>query len=180
MISDQRPPVNNGHYFWVPRVVVVYRFDSMLEKVTIRSRYTFLVLQKYFFPLKKQSQKKAIIFCLNLDQIFAVLSKCKAKNIQHYNKTFLTNCPTNYKDLFHDLHTRQNWKTKFSLQNHERNFKSADFKEQSCVTHIRQMHFALTHVKQQQLQQQQQQPHPFLTKVIPTCLRFKMMEKNLF
>jgi hypothetical protein len=27
MTSEQRPTVNNGHYFWVPRVVVVHRFD---------------------------------------------------------------------------------------------------------------------------------------------------------
>ena len=28
MTSEKRPPVNNGHYFWVRRMVVVYRFDS--------------------------------------------------------------------------------------------------------------------------------------------------------
>jgi len=27
--SEQRPPVNNGHYFGVPKVVVVYRFDFL-------------------------------------------------------------------------------------------------------------------------------------------------------
>ncbi len=27
--SEQQPPVNNGHYFWVPRVVVVHRFDCI-------------------------------------------------------------------------------------------------------------------------------------------------------
>ncbi len=26
---EQRPPVNSGHYFWVPRVVVVHRFDCI-------------------------------------------------------------------------------------------------------------------------------------------------------
>ncbi len=29
MTSEQRPPVNNGHYFWVPRVVVIHRFDCI-------------------------------------------------------------------------------------------------------------------------------------------------------
>ncbi len=28
-ISEQRPPVNNGHYFWVPRMVVIHRFDCI-------------------------------------------------------------------------------------------------------------------------------------------------------
>ncbi len=27
MTSEQRPLVNNSHYFWVPRVIVVDRFD---------------------------------------------------------------------------------------------------------------------------------------------------------
>ena len=27
--SEQRPPVNNGHYFWVPRAVVIQRVDCM-------------------------------------------------------------------------------------------------------------------------------------------------------
>ena len=35
MISEQRPPVYNGHYFWVPRVVVVPRFDCNDKKVKI-------------------------------------------------------------------------------------------------------------------------------------------------
>ena len=30
MTSEQRSPVNSGHYFWVPRVVVVHRFDCNL------------------------------------------------------------------------------------------------------------------------------------------------------
>ncbi len=31
MTSEQRPPVNNGHYFWVLRVAVVHRFDCSIE-----------------------------------------------------------------------------------------------------------------------------------------------------
>ncbi len=30
MTSEQRPPVNNGQYFWVPKVVAVDRFNCML------------------------------------------------------------------------------------------------------------------------------------------------------
>ena len=29
MTNEQRPPVNNGHYFWIPRVVVVHKFDRI-------------------------------------------------------------------------------------------------------------------------------------------------------
>jgi hypothetical protein len=25
--SEERPPVNNSHFYWAPRVVVVHRFD---------------------------------------------------------------------------------------------------------------------------------------------------------
>ena len=31
MSSEQQPPVNNGHYFWVLRVVVVHRFEVIFE-----------------------------------------------------------------------------------------------------------------------------------------------------
>jgi len=33
MTSEQRPPVNNGHYFGVPRVVVVHKFDCTVTCV---------------------------------------------------------------------------------------------------------------------------------------------------
>ncbi len=29
MISEQQPLVNNDHYFWVPRLVDVHKFDCM-------------------------------------------------------------------------------------------------------------------------------------------------------
>jgi len=29
--TEQRSHVNNGHYFWVSRVVVVLRFDCILD-----------------------------------------------------------------------------------------------------------------------------------------------------
>ncbi len=29
MTSEQQSPVNNGHYFWVSRVIVVHRFDCI-------------------------------------------------------------------------------------------------------------------------------------------------------
>ncbi len=31
MTSDHRPPVNNGHYFWVPRVAVLRKFDCIAK-----------------------------------------------------------------------------------------------------------------------------------------------------
>ncbi len=34
MTSEQRPPVNSGHCFWVPRVVVVHKFDCILTHTT--------------------------------------------------------------------------------------------------------------------------------------------------
>ncbi len=33
MTSKQRPPANNNHYFWVPRVIVEHRFDCTLKCV---------------------------------------------------------------------------------------------------------------------------------------------------
>ncbi len=47
MTSKQRPPVNNGHYFWVPMVVVVNRFDCII--LTIQNFNIFYI--KYFFLL---------------------------------------------------------------------------------------------------------------------------------
>jgi hypothetical protein len=35
--SEQRPTVNNGHKFWVPRVVVVRRFDC-IQEVYVKSK----------------------------------------------------------------------------------------------------------------------------------------------
>jgi hypothetical protein len=29
MTSEHQPPVNNGHYFWVPRVAVLHMFDCI-------------------------------------------------------------------------------------------------------------------------------------------------------
>jgi hypothetical protein len=46
--SEQRPPVNNGHNFWYPRVVVVLRFDCTSykekEKNIMQKRIKFGIL----------------------------------------------------------------------------------------------------------------------------------------
>ena len=47
MTSEQRPPVNNSHYFGVPRVVVVHRFDCTYSVLTKHCRfYSFTALLK--------------------------------------------------------------------------------------------------------------------------------------
>jgi hypothetical protein len=51
MTSEQRPPANNNHYFCVPRVVIVHRFDcirrTLLRQVLGKSQLTYKNLRLF-------------------------------------------------------------------------------------------------------------------------------------
>ena len=44
MTSEQRLPVNSGHSFWVPMVVIVHRFDCFLLLCTVATKVLILIL----------------------------------------------------------------------------------------------------------------------------------------
>jgi hypothetical protein len=51
--SEQQPPVNNGYYFWDPRVVVVHKFDcTNLVAITGISYNQVAILASHFDKLK--------------------------------------------------------------------------------------------------------------------------------
>jgi hypothetical protein len=73
MTSEQRPIVYSGHYFWVPRVVVVHKFDCVL---------------KYMYVPSVCPEDFLIDFVANLFPVLILfLSKLvRCLVIQHYNE----------------------------------------------------------------------------------------------
>ncbi len=57
MTSEQRPRVNNGHYFWVPRVIVVLRFDCT-QKISSESNIAQTTFQWDLWKLGSQKEGK--------------------------------------------------------------------------------------------------------------------------
>jgi len=69
MTSEQRPPVNNGHYLGVPRIVVVHKFDcadlleiliSATEELDVHKCETIKITDNnstlYFWPNSIQTK----------------------------------------------------------------------------------------------------------------------------
>jgi len=49
--SEQRPPVNNGHYFWVPKVIVVHKFDCNSKNLICFINWELVKLKLFFMYL---------------------------------------------------------------------------------------------------------------------------------
>ncbi len=54
MTSEQRPPVNNGHYFGVPRVVIVHKFDCSL-KIACLFLNNFICSTSFYLSVSNRS-----------------------------------------------------------------------------------------------------------------------------
>ena len=55
MTPEQRPPVNNGHCFWVPRVVVAEMFGCPCECTVKHTKH--VSKHKFSYLLKDYSRK---------------------------------------------------------------------------------------------------------------------------
>jgi len=64
MTSVQRQAVNNGHYFWVPRVVVVHKFDCTCIWIDFEYQRTRGSCLLDHPPEKSHSNRKLLFGCL--------------------------------------------------------------------------------------------------------------------
>ncbi len=81
MTSEQRPPVNNGHYFWVPKVVsfmleLTFIFIETYVKTMDGSCNRFSVLEPTYFRLRiafgLTTERRGLILCH--DDVLRVLN----------------------------------------------------------------------------------------------------------
>ncbi len=77
MTSEQRPPVNNGHFFWVPGVVVTHMFDCTFN-VKIEQKKIRNILVWEYHP--------RFIFKVCLTPTFEFQRKWKRLNSFHTQK----------------------------------------------------------------------------------------------
>jgi hypothetical protein len=60
MTSEQRPPVNNGHNIWVPRLVVVHKFDYISQKLILLVGEPTKVSSQNASQYTNQNKKKCV------------------------------------------------------------------------------------------------------------------------
>ena len=84
MTSEQWPPVYNGHYFWVPRVVVVHRFNYTSDWL-LDSNVNFLSLWRLF--IRAWSTEANVIAIVNEIIKVATLSLFVTKKVLKVHST---------------------------------------------------------------------------------------------
>ena len=109
MTSEQRPPVYNHHYFWVPGLIVVHRFDYRSFRYSIVSSCViFFVLPSFyvqpcpFLSIWKLKLFRTLRLLLIHPYSFQLFSKVLARKpfeLRKVLKTFL-------KPLIHSLLTK--------------------------------------------------------------------------
>ena len=76
--SEQRPPVNNGHYFWVPCVIVVLRFDYFYILDHIK---TYIIIINYIIYLLFDTYRKSIDFRPSSMEIDSLSIESPSQNV---------------------------------------------------------------------------------------------------
>jgi hypothetical protein len=93
MTSEQRPPVNNGHYFWALRMVVVRKFYFIAMKMLHKLLASLLVFFASTYPAIVLSLTWSFVFNWKvfLDQLIASLNEfnSEAHSLTNQRSLFL-------------------------------------------------------------------------------------------
>jgi hypothetical protein len=113
MTSKQRPPVNNGHYFWVPRVVVVHRFECIyIVTLSIKKSCVSRILTFNFAKSQRKWKKyNSKSWQAKRSQVSLFSNSIRKKNWKKLNQNFSEKkFQSNSKSLVRLHPQRRDWK----------------------------------------------------------------------